>query len=215
MSDYDFAILLDHGADALDLQAQLTHRLRVHVGAALVDVILLNQITIELAHAVIAQGKLLYQRDVVTRVEYEAQVMSRYGDYLPVLCVPSVQSYWEERIMTLEFSGIERRLDELNERLARLYPLQSKARTDFDQAPYLRDIVERNLEVAIQCCIDISHRIIAIEQALKPNDYYEAILRMGELGVLPPDFARQLAPITGFRNILIHEYLNVDWTIEQ
>jgi uncharacterized protein YutE (UPF0331/DUF86 family) len=54
---------------------------------------------------------------------------------------------------------------------------------------------------------------IAIEQALKPNDYYEAILRMGELGILPPEFALRLAPIAGFRNILIHEYLTVDWSI--
>jgi hypothetical protein len=30
--------------------------------------------------------------------------------------------------MELEFSGIERRLDELNERLARLDPLKSKER---------------------------------------------------------------------------------------
>ncbi len=34
---------------------------------------------------------------------------------------------------------------------------------------------------------------------------------MGELGVLPPDFAIQLAPIASFRNILIHEYLLIDW----
>lgn len=38
--------------------------------------------------------------------------------------------------------------DELSERLARLKPLQNKSRTEFDQDPYLRDIVERNLEVA-------------------------------------------------------------------
>ena len=36
---------------------------------------------------------------------------------------------------------------------------------------------------------------------------------MGELGVTPPDFARQLAPLAGFRNILIHEYLTIDWDI--
>lgn len=73
--------------------------------------------------------------------------------------------------------------------------------------------MERNLEIATQCCIDICHRIIALEQAVKPTDYYDAILRMGELGVLPPAFAHQLAPIAGFRNILIHEYLKVDWDI--
>ena len=34
---------------------------------------------------------------------------------------------------------------------------------------------------------------------------------MSELGVLPPEFARKLAPIAGFRNILVHEYLGLDW----
>ena len=113
--------------------------------------------------------------------------------------------------MPPEFSGIERRLDELSERLARLRPLQSKPRSYFDEDPYLRDIVERNLEIAAQCCIDICHRIIAMENAQKPQDYYEAILRIGELGILPSDFAYRLAPIAGFRNILIHEYLIIDW----
>lgn len=113
--------------------------------------------------------------------------------------------------MSVEFSGIERRLDELNERLARLTPLCERPRSDFDCDPYLRDIAERNLEVAAQCCLDICHRIIALEGARKPRDYRDAILRMGELGVLPPDFATQLAPIAGFCNILIHEYLLIDW----
>jgi uncharacterized protein YutE (UPF0331/DUF86 family) len=113
--------------------------------------------------------------------------------------------------MTAEFAGIERRLDELSERLARLEPLRDRPRTDFDQDPYLRDIVERNLEIAVQCCIDISHRIISLEGARKPVDYYDAIVRMGELGVLPAEFARDLAPLAGFRNILVHDYLDVDW----
>jgi uncharacterized protein YutE (UPF0331/DUF86 family) len=103
--------------------------------------------------------------------------------------------------MSTEFAGIERRLDELNERLARLGPLADKARIEFDEDPYLRDIVERNLEVAAQCCIDISQRIISLEGARKPVDDYDAILRMGELDVLPPEFARHLAPLAGFRNI--------------
>ena len=113
--------------------------------------------------------------------------------------------------MKPEFSGIEKRLDELNERLARLEALKPKPRSEFDSDPYLRDIVERNLEVAAQCCLDICHRIISIEKALKPSDYHEAFLRMSELRVLPPEFARKLAPIAGFHNILVHEYLGIDW----
>jgi len=113
--------------------------------------------------------------------------------------------------MPNEFSGIERRLDELSERLARLQPLREKSRAEFDQDPYLRDIVERNLEIAAQCCIDISHRIISLENARKPIDYYDALLRLGEIGVLTPSFAHHLAPLAGFRNVLVHEYLGIDW----
>ncbi len=34
---------------------------------------------------------------------------------------------------------------------------------------------------------------------------------MGALRVLPPDFARHLAFLAGFRNILVYEYLGVNW----
>ena len=28
---------------------------------------------------------------------------------------------------------------------------------------------------------------------------------------MPQDFAQKLAPMAGFRNILVHEYLDLDW----
>ena len=102
-------------------------------------------------------------------------------------------------------------MDELSVRLARLEPLKSRSKAEFDADPYLRDIAERNLEVAAQCVLDISHRLISLAGGPRPRDYYEAILHLGELGVLPPDFATHLAPLAGFRNILVHEYLEVDW----
>ena len=113
--------------------------------------------------------------------------------------------------MKPEFSGIERRLQRLRECLLKLEPLKEKEKSEFVRDPYLRDIVERNLEVAAQACIDIANRIISIEHLEKPRDYYEAILRLGEADVLPADFARHLAPVAGFRNVLIHEYLEIDW----
>ena len=115
--------------------------------------------------------------------------------------------------MPNEFNGIEKRLNELNDRLARLEPLKTKPRIEFDTDPYLRDVVERNLEIAAQCVIDICNRLIALENARKPGDYYEAIAIMGELGILPVDVAYRLALIAGFRNILIHEYISIDWDL--
>ena len=95
--------------------------------------------------------------------------------------------------------------------MARLTPLRERERTAFDADPYLRDIAERNLQVAIQCCLDIANRLISFADAPRPSDYHEAILRLGELGVLPVDFARRLAPMAGLRNVLVHEYVRLDW----
>lgn len=102
-------------------------------------------------------------------------------------------------------------MQELSERLSRLEALRTRSRAEFDADPYLRDIVERNLEVAAQCVIDIAHRIIALSRAEKPADYYGAILSLGALRVLPADLARRLAPLAGFRNILVHEYVAINW----
>ena len=115
--------------------------------------------------------------------------------------------------MKLVSNGIEQRLDELNERLARLNALRTRKKEEFDADPFLRDIVERNLEVAAQCVIDICHRIISMEKSRKPADSNESILLAGELGILAPELATKLAPIAGFRNVLVHEYIAIDWNI--
>lgn len=85
MSDYDLAVLVDGDADQPHIQARFAHELAHALGTDRLDVISLNRASIEFAYAIIAQGTVLYQRDVATRVEYEAQVLSRYGDYLPIL----------------------------------------------------------------------------------------------------------------------------------
>ncbi|HCL90514.1 MAG TPA: DUF86 domain-containing protein [Candidatus Atribacteria bacterium] len=113
--------------------------------------------------------------------------------------------------METEFSGIEQRLERLKRCLTKLEPLKEKSKEEFYQDEYLQDIVERNLEVAIQSCIDIANRIISLDELEKPKDYYGSIIRLGEENILPYDFAQKFAPITGFRNILIHEYLDIDW----
>ena len=85
MSDYDLGVLVEPAADGQQVKAQLACELAGALQTHRVDVLLLNRAPVELAYTVIAQGKLLFERDVATRVEYEADVMSRYGDYLPVL----------------------------------------------------------------------------------------------------------------------------------
>jgi predicted nucleotidyltransferase len=84
-SDYDLGVLVDREGDTAARRAALEHALAAMLAFERLDAVWLSQAPVELAFAVISQGRLLYERDVASRVEYEAQVMSRYCDYLPVL----------------------------------------------------------------------------------------------------------------------------------
>ena len=123
MSDYDLGVVVDDGVDENHVFAVLAHELQKKLEWAQIDIVPLKRAPVELFYAIISQGVRVYQRDVVTRVEFEARIMSLYGDYLCVLGAKGKISCEEEE-MTAEFSGIERRLDELNERLARLNVLR-------------------------------------------------------------------------------------------
>ncbi len=81
MSETDGAVLLQHGTDSFALQHEACKALDIDK----VDLVLLDRVPIELAWRVIAREKLLFARSQYVQVEYEANVRSRYGDYLPVL----------------------------------------------------------------------------------------------------------------------------------
>ncbi len=74
----------------------------------------------------------------------------------------------------------------------------------------LRSAIERNFQIAIEAAIDISEMIISEEGVEMPETYREAFLRLGEMGVVPKDFSARLAQMAGFRNILVHQYGELD-----
>lgn len=82
-SDYDIGVLVR--TPSLELWTRLAHEIAALLNVERVDVVLLNRAPVELAYAVIAQGRLLYERSIAERVEFEARVLSLYGDYLPIL----------------------------------------------------------------------------------------------------------------------------------
>lgn len=85
LSDIDLGVLFEQGTDEEQALAVLRHALVKALGSDRIDLVPLQRAPVELAYAVISQGICIYQIDVATRVEYEAQVLGRYGDYLPVL----------------------------------------------------------------------------------------------------------------------------------
>ncbi|MCX7681171.1 MAG: DUF86 domain-containing protein [Anaerolineae bacterium] len=66
------------------------------------------------------------------------------------------------------------------------------------------------LQLCAQIVMDVSAHIHAALDLERASDYREVILTLGKHHILPPEFAERLSSITGFRNVLVYEYLTVD-----
>ena len=126
LSDVDLAVVSDGVEGSLELQSLLSHQFGKAVQPLPVDVILLKDAPVELAYAAIAQGICIYQRDTLTRVEFEADVLSRYGDYLPVLRA--------QKRAILEEAENDRRVQRYREALRRTDRALGQARAAQKQA---------------------------------------------------------------------------------
>lgn len=71
-------------------------------------------------------------------------------------------------------------------------------------------IAERLLERSINRAIDINLFLIRSQDAEPPGDYRKSFLMLGTLKILPEKLAFDLAPAVGTRNILVHEYDDLD-----
>jgi uncharacterized protein YutE (UPF0331/DUF86 family) len=75
-----------------------------------------------------------------------------------------------------------------------------------------RWVVERGLQLCTQNVLDVATHVAA-SAGLDVPDYGTAIDRLGELGVLSAEFATRFRPVAGFRNVIVHGYLEVDLAI--
>ena len=58
--------------------------------------------------------------------------------------------------------------------------------------------------------IDVNQHIIHELNLKISEDLQGTFLILGENNVLPKDFAQKIAPVTGVRNILVHQYEKLD-----
>lgn len=80
----------------------------------------------------------------------------------------------------------------------------------FVRDPLVYGNAERYLQLAIQSVLDISNHILADSDSRLPRDNKELFELLASRKVLPTRLARKLTAMAGFRNILVHEYLEID-----
>jgi uncharacterized protein YutE (UPF0331/DUF86 family) len=70
--------------------------------------------------------------------------------------------------------------------------------------------VERLLQLIIDLALDINNIILKENNKPPASDYFNSFIDLIELAVLGEDFAYNIAPSTGLRNRLVHEYDKID-----
>jgi uncharacterized protein YutE (UPF0331/DUF86 family) len=85
---------------------------------------------------------------------------------------------------------------------------------DFIDNPIHFGSTERFFHLAIESCLNIGNRLIALYQFSKPVDtpdtYADIFKEMHRLGVVDADFLQRLVQMAKFRNRLVHLYWELD-----
>lgn len=103
-----------------------------------------------------------------------------------------------------------RRLDGLHGYLEKLRAFRGTSEAEFRASPALHDLAERYLHLAMECVLDLGNHIIAEQRLSAPEANRDTFTRLEEAGELPADLAGRLRAWAGFRNILVHQYLDID-----
>jgi len=112
----------------------------------------------------------------------------------------------------LDREVVRRHLMALDRALETLARHRSTTSAELAADRELRWAVERGLQLCAQNALDIATHLAAAE-GQDVSDYATAIDRLGELGVLTRELAARFRAVAGFRNVLVHGYLDVDLEI--
>jgi uncharacterized protein YutE (UPF0331/DUF86 family) len=94
--------------------------------------------------------------------------------------------------------------------LAELRSFQSVSREDFVREPALHHLAERFLHLACESVLDIAQHVIADQGYRQAQSYKDAMDVLCEERWIGRDLADRLKGWMGFRNILVHLYLEID-----
>ena len=107
---------------------------------------------------------------------------------------------------------LEKKIKAVQDRVKRLEHLSGSIRTfiEYQTSPDVKDIAERNIQVAIEGCLDIAKIVISSMELREPKDNKGLFTVLAEAGILSDASLKFLVPMAGTRNVLVHGYDKVD-----
>lgn len=105
---------------------------------------------------------------------------------------------------------IYRRIKKLREYISKLKTLQKHSFEEFELNTEVNWSVDRGLQLAIECSIDIGKEIITAFDFEKPESYQRVFQILDKYKIIEKDLSKKMQELARFRNKLIHDYLYLD-----
>lgn len=112
--------------------------------------------------------------------------------------------------MPVNADVVRRKLGQLREAVERLrgaLPVQAR---DLERDRMLEWALERGLQIAAEALFDAGNHILAGEFAEAADEYGQIPGRLEARGVLRAETAARLRSLSGFRNLIVHDYAAID-----
>jgi uncharacterized protein YutE (UPF0331/DUF86 family) len=102
------------------------------------------------------------------------------------------------------------KMDDLEQCLRELEEYLPEAVDEYLSSGMKRRASERAFQLACENLLDICNMIISDEGLGIPSESKDSIRKLCQHGVIPASLASRLEELTGFRNLLVHQYGRVD-----
>ncbi len=110
---------------------------------------------------------------------------------------------------------IRKKIKTVEERIQRLKEVSARIKSfnEYLASQDLKDIVERNLQLAIEGCLDIGRIILSNNNLPEPKDNKGIFQVLAQAGIVSKESLEFLVSMAGTRNILVRGYDRIDDSI--
>lgn len=112
--------------------------------------------------------------------------------------------------MTLRPEVIRERLHKLRTVLRNLATMSGVPQETFVADFRHQWMAERGLQLAAEAIFDIGNHVLAGDLNVSATSYEDVLIKLGERQVVSQALVAKLRGLGGFRNVLVHAYLDVD-----
>ena len=99
------------------------------------------------------------------------------------------------------------RISDLNKLLQ---DLEANLLLSIDEQKFKHYELERQVQLAVDLSLGVARRLLSLEGAEVPAQAKQVFFGLAQISVVSKELAEKLALATGLRNILVHEYRDLD-----